>query len=212
MAMLALTPLTAIANNYSIAHEDRAQNGSKTNRDDEAVTCQSGSVAAGFVFSDLWQGVGDDAGWLEIGTSYCDLSDPDPKWVWARKRPNGDYYENTLNFNAGNGTHVWKIINTTADGEWELQIDGDWWVITNINGGYDNSADVGLEVLNRMSSTQPLTIQSVLRAWPNRNSSEDWSGTDWCRRTHPDMRGHWNSQVAWRHGLNVSGSNSTCLP
>lgn len=203
-------PLAALGNDYSIAREFSADYGSYTVRADQAVTCVgSGS---GFVFNDLWQGTENDAGWVEVGTSYCDAADARPKFVWAYRRSNGYYYEQVAQYNVGNGTRSFLIQSPNADGTWKIYIGGTFIAqVTGMNG-YQNSADVGLEVTaSRMSSTVPATYSDYLRAYTTRSNYSLWSGMDACSRTSAAMSGRWISSSNWRHSLNVSGlSNSSC--
>jgi hypothetical protein len=76
-----VAPMVVAANYYGTGDELAGNWGSQVTRLEVPVTC-SGS-GSGFVFDDLWQGVQNDAGWVEIGTSFCDQDDIYSKWVYA---------------------------------------------------------------------------------------------------------------------------------
>lgn len=177
----------------------------------------------GFVFSDLWQTAGgkqsngNAKGWVEAGTSYCDQNSQGPTWVAATCAWNGtdcNYAEYVLDQNAGNGEHSWVWRSEYENGVWSLSIDGS----TRIGfGGHpansysENYSDTGLEQRNRLTADMPATVNADAKAWPTVNSSEPWSGTDFCYRTNSNFSGHWNDPDKWRYSINVNGlSNSSC--
>lgn len=209
IGMVLGTVTSALANEYTTATEQSADYGSQVTRTDNAVTCTGSGT--GFVFSDLWQGIQDDDGWIEVGTSYCDYGDTAAKWVWARKTSSGSYYESVLKRNTSLASHTFKIKNTTG-GFWNVYIDGTTYVTAANHTGFANSADVGLEVTSsRMSSTQSATYEGSLLAWISTTYAQSWSGEDSCYRSSSLMSGKWITSSLWRHSLNVSGySNSTC--
>jgi hypothetical protein len=195
---------------YGIAREFAADYDSQVTRTEGAVTCVG--TGTGFVFNDLWQGTENDRGWIEVGTSYCDPGDPNAKWVWAWNSPSSGYYESVLQRNVPLGTtHTFKIHNHYRR-RWRVSIDGATRANVDhyVPGGTGNSADVGLEVLNRMNSTQAYQLETGLRAWTSRASSQYWSGRDDCVDTDADIYPKWLGDTYWRHTLNNPMSESAC--
>ena len=210
LAVLPISTAALGANEYGTATENTANYGSKVTRTEVGVSCVG--TGAGFVFDDLWQGIQDDSGWIEVGTSYCDAGDPAAKWVYAYYTPSTGYAELVLQRNVSVGTsHDFKIENPSDD-KWNVKIDGDTKVslVGFGNGSTLNSADVGLEVLNRMSSTQFHTYESDLKAWFTRTADNPWAGMDACTDTDSKIYPAWVSANEWRHTLNVSASESGC--
>lgn len=210
--VLAGTASLASANEYGVATEFSANFGAQTVRVDGSVTCAGGG--AGFVFNDLWQGIQDDSGWLEVGTSWCDAGDPAAKWVWARYTQSAGYYEAVIqrNVSTGPNAHTFKIWNY-AGPSWRIYIDGAIKVtfIGLGSGTAANSADVGLEVTpSRMGSIGNSTTHSSLTAWSAQGGSAPWSGQDFCHDTDPDIYPRWVLPTQWRHTLNINLPVSAC--
>jgi len=201
---------TALGNEYGTAIENTGNWGSRLTRTEVGVSCVGTGV--GFVFDDLWQGIQEDTGWIEVGTSYCDAGDPAAKWVYAYYTESTGYAELVLQRNVSVGsTHTFKIKNP-SENKWNVKIDG----VTKVslvgfgNGSNLNSAEVGLEVSNRMNSTQFHTYESTLKAWFTRTNVNPWSGMDACSDSHARIYPAWVSANEWRHTLNVSASESAC--
>ena len=210
-SLLLLTEAIAVnANQYGTGHENSANYGMQATRIERAVTCVG--TGAGFVFDDQWQGVQDDVGWVEVGTSFCDQGAPAAKWVWARYTPSLGYYESVIQYNITIGTtHTFKIYNYNQ-GYWGVYIDGTRKVSGNYGAGStSNTADVGLEVTDsRINSTQNTTSETNLYAWSTQSSASSWSGADSCRDTSSHIYPQWIAYDWWRHTLNVVASQSAC--
>jgi hypothetical protein len=208
--LLFIAPSLALARDYGIAHENSANYGMQLTRTEVGVNCQgSGS---GFVFNDMWQGIQDDAGWIELGTSYCDPGNSSRWYVYARYTPAGGYTETVIDYDAPSGTHTFKIWNYSGV-YWSLSVDGRQLGVYNggAGGASGNSADVGLEVTSsRINSTQNATHEVYLKAWSSRNTMSSWSGRDSCSDTSSHIYPAWIYDFQWRHSLNVSMSQSSC--
>ena len=201
----------AVTNYYGTGHEESADYGSQVTRSDGTVTCTG--TGSGFVFDDLWQGTATDTGWIEIGSSYCDVLHPLDKWVWAYFKIPNTYYESVLTYSPPNpaSSHTYKIWNSYG-GIWGIYIDGATWVTLNgifPGGSSFNSADVGLEVTpSRINSHQAWTAFNSLRAWTTQSTSASWSGNDDCRDTSSHIYPAWLSNTSFRTALNYSQSTS----
>lgn len=211
MSGLLLTLASAAqANDYGTGTEYDANFGAQATRIETAVTCVGSG--AGFVFDDMWQGIQGDAGWIEVGTSFCDLGANAAKWIWARYTPALGYYESVILYNVQVGTtNTFKIWNYTTT-YWQVYINGGVKASGNYGAGStSNSADVGLEVTSsRINSTQNSTSETNLLAWKVQGSSQAWSGADACLDTSARIYPQWISYTWWRHGLNAVYPQSAC--
>lgn len=202
--------VASATNLYGIGHEFDANFGMQATRVETAVTCVG--TGSGFVFDDMWQGIQDDTGWIEVGTSFCDSGANAAKWVWARDTTADGYYESVIQYNVSVGnTNTFKIWNYTTS-YWQVYINGSVKASGNYGAGStSNSADVGLEVTpSRIGSTQNSTSENGLLAWKVQGSSQAWSGADSCSDTSSHIYPEWISYTWWRHGLNAVYPVSAC--
>lgn len=211
LALVTVATLVS-ANQYGIATEASANYGSELTRAEVPVTCVG--TGGGFVFNDMWQGVQSNAGWIEVGTSYCDAGNPAAKWVWARYTPALGYYESVIQYNSPSGTHKFKIWNYYTT-NWAVYINDSAkaYPINLGAGSSGNSTDVGLEVTDsRIGSTQNATYSSLLKAWSTQPTGAwaYWSGQDACSDTSSHIYPKWIVDSQFRNSLNVSLSQSTC--
>lgn len=210
MAILAY-PALASANDYGVATELSADNGAELQRIEISVTCIG--TGSGFVFDDMWQGIQDDAGWIELGTSFCDQGDPNAKWIWARYTPSWGYLEGVIQRNVATGwNNVFKIWNYSG-GNWKAYINGsERQGFFGYGAGSDaNSATVGLEVTaSRINSTQAATYETSLKAWSTPTTWAYWAGRDACDDTSTHIYPKWITDQSWRHSLNSTLPVSSC--
>jgi hypothetical protein len=201
------------ANQHGIGHENAANYGVQLVRNEVAVTCQG--TGSGFVFNDMWQGIQDDAGWIELGTSYCDPGNTSRWYVYARYTPAWGYTETVIDYDAPSGQHTFKIWNYGGTGGvyWNMSVDGLQLGLYNggAAGSAGNSADVGLEVTDsRINSTQGHTYNTQLKAWSARNTSVAWSGRDSCADTSSKIYSRWWTDTQWLNSLNTPLTESSC--